>query len=268
MLSLDPDRIRQILLNMVGNAVKFTETGEVRLYVRHIAAEGLLTVEVVDTGGGIAPDKIDRLFQRFSQIDGSLTRTGGTGLGLAICKGLVELMGGRIGVESSVGAGSRFWFNIPAAPATLVEAPGRKTDIAYLNALGVRVLIVDDHPANRQVAGLFLSGIGAEVTEAVDGEDAVRLADEWPYDVILMDMRMPRLDGPGALKRIREGGGLNDRTPILAFTADADATLLDRLQDMGFQGMVPKPLDSAVLLAAVAQAASIDVSLEDLREAS
>ena len=265
MLSLDPDRIRQVLLNLVGNAVKFTEAGEVRLSVRHSAAEGMLTVEVVDTCGGIAQDKIDRLFQRFSQIDGSLTRTGGTGLGLAICKGLVELMGGRIGVDSSVGGGSRFWFNIPATPATLAEAPGRKTDIGYLNALGVRVLIVDDHPANRQVAGLFLSGIGAEVTEAVDGEEAVRLAEEWPYDVILMDMRMPRLDGPGALKRIREGGGLNDCTPVLAFTADADETLLDRLEDMGFQGMVPKPLDSAVLLSAVAQAASIGSLLEERR---
>ena len=139
-------------------------------------------------------------------------------------------MGGRIGVDSSVGAGSRFWFSIPAMPAVLVEAPGRKTDISYLNALGVRVLIVDDHPANRQVAGLFLSGIGAEVTEAVDGEEAVRLADEWPYDVILMDMRMPRLDGPGAVKRIREGGGLNDCTPILAFTADAPGALARRLR--------------------------------------
>ena len=266
-LSLDPDRIRQVLLNLVGNAVKFTEAGEVRLYVRHSAAEGMLTVEVVDTGGGIAPDKIDRLFQRFSQIDGSLTRTGGTGLGLAICKGLVELMGGQVGVDSSVGGGSRFWFNIPAMPAMLVEAPGRKTDIGYLNALGVRVLIVDDHPANRQVAGLFLSGIGAEVTEAVDGEEAVRLAEEWPYDVILMDMRMPRLDGPGAVKRIREGGGLNDCTPVLAFTADADEALLDRLEAMGFQGMVPKPLDSAVLLSAVAQAASTGSSLEELRHA-
>jgi PAS domain S-box-containing protein len=266
-LSLDPDRIRQILLNLVGNAVKFTEAGEVRLYVRHSAADRMLSVEIVDTGGGIAPDKIGRLFQRFSQIDGSLTRAGGTGLGLAICKGLVELMGGRIGVDSSVGGGSRFWFDIPAMPAVLVEMPGRKTDIGYLNALGVRVLIVDDHPANRQVAGLFLSGIGAEVTEAVDGEEAVRLADEWLFDVILMDMRMPRLDGPGAVKRIREGGGLNDCTPILAFTADADETLLHRLGEMGFQGMVPKPLDSAVLLAAVAQAASIDASPEDLRHA-
>ncbi|MGZ3274153.1 MAG: ATP-binding protein [Caulobacteraceae bacterium] len=266
-LSLDPDRIRQILLNLVGNAVKFTETGEVRLSVRYAAAEETLTVEVADTGAGIPPEKMACLFQRFSQIDGTLTRAGGTGLGLAICKGVVELMGGRIGVDSAPGTGSRFWFVLPASPAAPVEVGAQQAEVAHLHALGVRVLVVDDHPANRQVASLFLSGIGAEVTEAGDGEEGVALAAEWPFDVILMDMRMPRLDGPGALRRIRQEGGLNDQTPIYAFTADADDTLADRLQSMGFDGVVPKPIDPKTLLRAVAAATSVDMPPPALREA-
>jgi PAS domain S-box-containing protein len=266
MLTLDPDRIRQVLLNLVGNAVKFTETGEVRLKVRYAAANALLSIEVIDTGGGIAPDKIASLFQRFSQIDGSLTRTGGTGLGLAICKGLVELMGGEIGVDSAPGQGSRFWFMLPAPPAVRVESAAAEADLAHLHALAVRVLIVDDHPANRQVASLFLAGIGAEVREAVDGEDAVTVASDWPFDVILMDMRMPRLDGVGALRRIRGEGGLNADTPILAFTADADDTLADHLCGLGFDGLVAKPIDSGKLLRAVAAATSGSV-IEELRRA-
>ncbi|HEY4029311.1 MAG TPA: MHYT domain-containing protein [Caulobacteraceae bacterium] len=271
-LSLDPDRIRQVLLNLVGNAVKFTPSGEVCLSVHYGAEDNTLAVQIADTGAGISSDKIGCLFQRFSQIDGSLTRTGGSGLGLAICKGLVELMGGRIGVDSTPGAGSRFWFTLPASAAAIALPSAGQTDLTRLGALAVRVLVVDDHPANRQVASLFLSGIGAEVTEAADGEEAVALAAEWPYDVILMDLRMPRLDGPGALRRIRREGGLNDQTPILAFTADADHSMVDRLQDMGFDGMVPKPIDSGALMAAVAaatsQGAKVGAGGEALRQAS
>jgi PAS domain S-box-containing protein len=256
-LTLDPHRIRQLLLNLVGNAVKFTEAGEVRLKVRHAPDKEILSIEVVDTGPGISADKIASLFQRFSQIDGSLTRTGGTGLGLAICKGLVELMGGTIGVDSAPGAGSRFWFTIPASAAVRVEPAIAEADIAHLNALSVRVLIVDDHPANRQVASLFLAGIGAEVAEA---------GQEQAGHLILMDMRMPRLDGVGALRRIRSEGGLNASTPILAFTADADDSLADHLRSLGFDGLVPKPIDSGKLLAAVAAATSSDPG-EGLRRA-
>jgi PAS domain S-box-containing protein len=258
LLAIDPDRIRQILLNLVSNAVKFTDKGQVRLSSRYDAAGGLLWVEVADSGAGIPQDKQARLFQRFSQIDGSLTRAGGTGLGLAICKGLVEAMGGQIGVDSGSGAGSRFWFSIPAPLAAVGDTPVQSADLAHLSALAVRVLVVDDHPANRQIAGLYLAGIGAEVTEAVDGEDAVRLASEWPFDVILMDIRMPKLDGHGALRQIRACGGPNDETPILAFTADADASLAEAMTARGFQGVVSKPVEAAALIAAVAKAAIIE----------
>lgn len=254
-ISVDPDRIRQILLNLVGNAVKFTADGGVTLRTRYDRSDQTLTVEVVDTGAGIPPAKQAELFKRFSQVDGSLTRThGGTGLGLAICKGLVEAMGGEIGVDSAPGQGSRFWFRIPAplSAASQVVADGPAVEQPTFS--GVRVLVVDDHPANRELARLFLAGVGAEVTEACDGEEAAQLAAEQPFDVILMDIRMPRLDGPGALLRIRQAPGPNDATPILAFTADADAEIGGRLAALGFQDVVAKPLEPGALIAAVARA--------------
>ncbi|HZZ87196.1 MAG TPA: ATP-binding protein, partial [Caulobacteraceae bacterium] len=258
-VAADPDRLRQILLNFVGNAVKFTEQGGVTLRTSYDTLQQSLRVEVIDTGAGIAPAKQAMLFQRFSQIDGSLTRAkGGTGLGLAICKGLVEAMGGEIGVESRPGEGSRFWFNLPVAPA-LMPAAETASDAELRPAFeGVRVLVADDHETNRELARLFLAGVGAEVTEAADGEEAASLASAWPFDVILMDLRMPRLDGEGALRRIHGEPGPNDATPILAFTADATPDLADRLIAVGFEAVVAKPLTPAALLSAIARATAFD----------
>jgi PAS domain S-box-containing protein len=254
-INVDPNRIRQVLLNLVGNAVKFTASGRVILRMRYDPAAERLRVEVIDSGMGVPPEKQSLLFQRFSQIDGSLTRVqGGTGLGLAICKGLVEAMGGEIGVESHVGEGSRFWFTVPASLAVAPLGMAEDATSARPSFLDVRVLVVDDNTANRELARLFLSGVGVEVTEAVDGEDAVRLASEQPFDVILMDVRMPNLDGPGALRRIRAEGGPNDAIPILAFTADSER--FETFAALGFQGLVSKPVEPGALLGAIAQAAS------------
>src|SRR5205085_5976484 len=179
-------------LNLVGNAVKFTDRGAVTVSAAWDEACARLRIEVADTGPGLTDQQREQLFQRFSQIDGSLSRAhGGTGLGLAICKGLVEAMGGEIGAHSRPGKGSAFKFWIPAqavaAPAKAADARGYDPS----SAPGLRVLVVDDHPANRELATLFLAGIGAEVFEASDGPEALEMAARWPFDLILMDLRMP-----------------------------------------------------------------------------
>jgi len=265
-VALDPDRIRQVLLNFVSNAVKFTAAGGVTLRTRYNEAEARLLVEVIDTGAGIPAEKLARLFQRFSQIDGSLTRTQpGTGLGLAICKGLIEAMGGEVGVDSRPGEGSRFWFSIPAPRATMTKTEDDTTgDGDWPAFTGVRVLVADDHRTNRELVRLFLAGVGAEVTEASDGEEAAQLAADWPFDVILMDLRMPKLDGVGAVRRIREQPGPNDATPIIAFTADSEG--MDKLGPLGFQDIVPKPLEPGVLIAAIARASAFTVDIDGEQE--
>jgi signal transduction histidine kinase/ActR/RegA family two-component response regulator len=254
LVTLDPDRLRQVLLNLVGNAVKFTAEGQVTLSAAYDEATERLSIEVRDTGPGIPPDRVDRLFKRFSQVDGSLTRGhGGTGLGLAICKGIVEAMGGEIGAASVVGEGSRFFLSVPAPRAQTATAEVVAEREPALRS-GVRVLVTDDHPANRELVRLFLAGIGAEITEAEDGEAAVEAAAEHAFDVILMDLRMPKLDGIGAVTRIRGAAGPNQTTPILAFTADAESAFDDRLQALGFDGAVAKPVEPGRLIAAILSA--------------
>lgn len=254
-LAVDPDRVRQILLNLVSNAVKFTASGSVTLRTSYEATEGLLRIEVSDTGDGISAEQQERLFKRFSQIDGSMTRAhSGTGLGLAICKGLAEAMGGRVGISSEVGVGSTFWFEIPAQYASLpgtLEAHPRPDAVTFG---GIRVLVVDDNATNRELVRLFLVGVGAEVSEAFDGEESVKMAAELPYDVILMDLQMPVLDGRSALRQIRSIPGPNDATPVLAFTAEDYAVCKVQLTAEGFEDVVSKPVEPAALIAAVARA--------------
>jgi PAS domain S-box-containing protein len=247
-LLIDSGRLRQVLLNLIGNAVKFTEAGSITVTAAYDEAAERLSVSVRDTGPGIAAEDVDLLFRRFSQVDAGLTRKhGGTGLGLAICKGLVEAMGGRISVVSAPGDGACFSFDViaPSTARTEAGAP-REAAISPLPP-ACRVLIVDDNPANRELVNAILTALGAEVAEAADGEEGVAAAAIHPFDAILMDLRMPRLDGAQAALRIRGGGGPNAGTPIIAFSADA------RPGGPGgvFDGSVSKPMTAASLVDAL-----------------
>jgi PAS domain S-box-containing protein len=247
-LMIDSGRLRQVLLNLIGNAVKFTEAGAITVTARYDDASHRLHLAVADTGPGIAAEDVDLLFRRFSQVDAGLTRKhGGTGLGLAICKGLVEAMGGRIGVVSVPGEGACFSFDISAPYAVGLEIQAASETAAPPLPPACRVLIVDDNPANRELVNAILTAMGAEVAEAVDGEEGVAVAAARPFDAILMDLRMPRLDGAQAALRIRAEGGPNAATPIIAFSADA------RPGGPGgiFDGSVSKPMTAAGLVDAL-----------------
>ncbi|WP_395443405.1 ATP-binding protein [Caulobacter sp. UC70_42] len=247
---IDPERVRQVLVNLVGNAVKFTDAGKVSLAVVH--QENRLRIAVVDTGRGVAAEDQALLFARFSQIDAALNRQhGGTGLGLAISRGLVELMGGEIGVESEEGKGARFWFEIPADVAQTDDEASDEDDLP-LPPPGSRVLVVDDNAGNRELVRSVLEAVGVEVAEARDGEEGVAAAAAETYDAILMDLRMPRLDGVSAAQRIRAEQGPSSGAPIIAFSADVRLGPLDPV----FDGATPKPLTVMSLLSTLAQAMS------------
>ena len=253
-LAIDPDRLRQILLNLIGNAIKFTDKGEIRLTAAYDAAAAQLSVGVADTGAGMTKAEQAKLFQRFSQVDATITRRhGGTGLGLAICKGLVEAMGGEIRVVSEPGAGSTFHFHIAAPLADLPMASVAEEAASGAPLAGLKVLVVDDNAVNRELARAVLEPFGAVVIDAEDGATGVAAALVQPVDVILMDIRMPGLDGPAALRAIRAAEGPNRATPILAFTADADLGRLE--QEEGFQGVVRKPIIATALAEAIYEAA-------------
>ena len=248
-LLVDPDRIRQILLNLIGNAVKFTEQGTVRLSVSYDGDAQMLGFAVEDTGAGMDDAQCEKLFQRFSQVDASSTRRhGGTGLGLAICKALIEAMGGQIGVRSRLGQGSTFHLTVPAPRAAAV-APLAEVLDAVLT--GVRVLVADDSAANRELARVMLEHVGAEVTAVQDGAQAVEMSSHTPFDVILMDLNMPVMDGVTAFARIRAMQGPNQDVPILAFTAD-DAVRAARLAG-AFDGVVGKPIIAFDLVSELAR---------------
>jgi len=249
----DPQRIAEVLLNFSANAVKFTDAGFVRLRAgveRDFGAALLLRCEVQDSGIGISTEAQQRLFQDFEQADSSTTRRfGGTGLGLAICRRLAELMGGDVGVQSSPGMGSRFWFRLrldkasQGALATAGTPQARNQAAAELRERfgGTRVLLVEDNLVNQEVAVALLGSAGIEVDVASDGRQAVQMASENDYALVLMDVQMPVLDGLDATRAIRQTVK-GSHLPILAMTANAFAEESQRCLEAGMNDHVAKPV--------------------------
>jgi signal transduction histidine kinase/ActR/RegA family two-component response regulator len=254
LLALDETRLRQVLLNLLANALKFTAQGQVSARLAIGPAPGQLRFEIADTGIGIAPDVQARLFRRFSQADSSISRAyGGAGLGLAISKALVTQMGGEIGVDSVEGQGSCFWVALSAQPVTPAATPAVAQ--ARLEAeRAPRVLLVDDHPMNRELGHALLTLAGCEVTTADDGTQAVETARLDDFDLILMDVHMPGMDGLAATRAIRALPAPHGAVPIIALSADALPDQIARCRAAGMDGHVAKPIRREELLAAVSQA--------------
>ena len=254
----DPARLRQVLLNLLGNALKFTERGGIRLAVRRGAAladgQFLLEFEVADTGLGIPAAALGRIFEPFVQADDGIGRRfGGTGLGLAICRQLVRAMGGEITVESRDGAGSRFRFTIACRAAggpVLAAAPAAPP---HHPLPPLRLLVVDDHPTNRQVARLQLERLGLRVTCAADAAEALAACRE-RFDLILMDLELPGMDGLALAEAIRTSGLPAAAAPVIALTAHVGEEHHARCRAAGMRGFLTKPMRAGSLAAAIAAA--------------
>ncbi|MEF8706988.1 MAG: response regulator [Candidatus Accumulibacter sp. UW25] len=252
----DATRIRQALLNYVSNAIRFTEEGSVTLRLRYQESGDrlLLRFEVEDTGIGIAAGAIGRLFHSFEQGDNSLTREhGGTGLGLAIVRQIAQMMGGSSGVDSVEGVGSTFWFTAAlkkaiAHPALACCAPlGAQHDCRCGE---VRILVVDDEAVNREVLRAIVDNLGFAADCAANGEEAVELAGERPYDLILMDLRMPLMDGIEATRSLRQLPN-SARVPVLALTGNVIADVRDQCRAVGMSGFIAKPFRVDALVAEI-----------------
>jgi signal transduction histidine kinase/ActR/RegA family two-component response regulator len=248
----DPVRLRQILINLIDNAIKFTDSGRVQL---HISQRGqsrhstLLHFEVEDTGIGLRPEELTDIFDSFSQADNSASRKyGGTGLGLSIAKQLVELMGGSIGVESTPDKGSKFWFEIrlalqPQQPPDETQAVVDLEDEALSAIRGKRVLLVEDNPVNLEVAKYMLTSLGCEVTSRMNGREALQALADDRFDLVLMDCNMPLMDGYQATRELRhrERETGRKRTPVIAVSADALGARKQAALDAGMDDHLNKP---------------------------
>lgn len=242
----DEPRLRQILLNLLNNAIKFTPSGRIDLELRveHEApSTARLRVAVTDTGIGIPASKQSILFERFSQVDGSTSRQfGGTGLGLAISKQLVELMGGTIGVESTPGEGSRFWFEVTLPEAVEVPASGRpQPDRASPPQRRGRILLAEDVEINQEIATAVLESLGFEVEVVSDGTEAVRAVQQGTYDLVLMDVQMPVMNGITATQHIRSLPAPKCDLPIVAMTANVYAEQVASFKEAGMTDHIGKP---------------------------
>jgi signal transduction histidine kinase/ActR/RegA family two-component response regulator len=270
-LSFDTVRAQQCISNLVSNAIKFTSEGRVEIFASARELEGgarLVTIRVRDTGPGMDAETLSRLFQPFAQADETISRRhGGTGLGLSITRRLAELMGGAASAVSEPGRGSTFTISFRGEPArSQPEAgagarPARTGDVReQLRQSHLRILLVDDHPINRQVAALFLRPYNMKIVEAVNGAEALNALRSEPFDLVLLDMHMPVMDGPTAIGHIRSSGEPWASIPVIALTADAMSGDRERYLAMGMTGYLSKPLAERELLSEIAR-------VKDRREA-
>jgi hypothetical protein len=257
----DGGRIRQVLLNLASNAIKFTAAGEISIRVECLAMdESSATIRwlVADTGIGIPQDRIGALFNDFVQADSSVSRRFG-GSGLAICRRLIHQMGGEIAVESKVGRGSTFLFELTLPLAEFKRAEQIEVDTSTViltqriadAGVPLRILIVDDNQTNRLVASKMLGAFDVSIAQASDGLEAVNMVFEQEFDVVFMDMQMPEMDGITATRKIRAAGGKYQQLPIIAFTANAFSDDREACKAAGMNDFVAKPVRKKFLVQAV-----------------
>ncbi len=260
-LSFDKVRVQQCTSNLISNAIKFTKTGGVEVRVRQRATDDaahLIEISVKDTGPGLDKEALSKLFQPFVQADETIARQyGGTGLGLSITRRLAELMGGTASAISTPGNGSTFSFSFRACEAasgdSQLERQLKDSEVVRreLAASNLRILIADDIAINRHIASLFVTPLGAEIAEAENGVEALAMLEERPFDVVLLDMQMPVMDGPETIKNIRDADAVWKAVPLVAVTADAMSGDRERYLEYGADGYVSKPLDERDLLSEI-----------------
>jgi signal transduction histidine kinase/CheY-like chemotaxis protein len=256
LLNGDPTRLNQVMMNLIGNAVKFTGKGTVHIsceQVTHVDGKVTVRVAVTDTGIGIEPEKLETIFDRFTQADNATTRNyGGTGLGLSIAKKLIELQGGEISVQSTPGVGSEFSFTLTYAIADARDYISREQKTETLSRLkGKKVLVVEDNPLNQKLARMLLGEKGIETIIAANGQNALDELRQQPVDLILMDLQMPVMDGYEAIKKIRHELELS--TPVIAMTANAMAGEYEKCISSGMSDYITKPFKAETLYAAIAR---------------
>jgi signal transduction histidine kinase/CheY-like chemotaxis protein len=265
-LKFDPTRIRQCVSNLISNAIKFTSEGGVRVHVTHREIDDddiMVSVAVTDTGIGINEEAIGKLFAEFSQADNSTTRQyGGTGLGLAISRKLAVMMGGNVTVESEFGKGSTFTFCFSAKVVTSEQSlSSEEVDTGEpVDLRNQRVLVVDDNAINRRIAGMMLGPCECAVTEAADGKTALELLEKQTFDLVLLDVHMPDMDGMEVISHIRASEKSWHNIHVIALTGDAMSGDKERLLAVGMDGYVSKPIDQTELIKEIRRVSSLPLN--------